>query len=384
MAGRGAGLRKQTEMGLMSMKIASYNVENLFERAVALSAGTDATAAEAAIAAQGEINVLLRKAIYDDPVRARILELLTQLGLRDSDDGSPLVILRQNRGQLVRRHQDGTVEVVAGGRGDWLGWVELKTEAVNETSTQNTARVIKEVDADILGVVEAETRHSLRDFSRVLLRQVGGQPYEESMLIEGNDDRGINVGLMAKEGFDVDNIDTHIFDLVKVNEPIFSRDCPEYLVRGKTGTEVLVLVNHFKSKRGGGDARRLRQATRVKEIVNQRLAEQPNLVVLGDFNDTPDSANLAPLLTGTPLKDISTHASFDDGGFPGTFGTQGASNRIDYILLSPSLLDNVTAGGIFRRGVFSANDQWPMFDTVTKKSQQASDHAAIWAEITLP
>lgn len=204
------------------------------------------------------------------------------------------------------------------------------------------------------------------------------------MLIEGNDDRGINVGLMAKEGFDIDNIDTHIFDLVKVNEPIFSRDCPEYLVRGKTGTEVLVLVNHFKSKRGGGDARRLRQATRVKEIVNQRLAEQPNLVVLGDFNDTPDSANLAPLLTGTPLKDISTHASFDDGGFPGTLGTQGASNRIDYILLSPSLLDNVTAGGIFRRGVFSASDQWPMFDTVTKKSEQASDHAVIWAEITLP
>lgn len=384
MAGRGAGLRKQTEMGSMSMKIASYNVENLFERAVALSASADATAAEATIAAQGEINVLLRKAIYDDPVRARILELLTQLGLRDSDAGSPLVILRQNRGQLVRRHQDGTVEVVAGGRGDWLGWVELKTEAVNETSTQNTARVIKEVDADILGVVEAETRHSLRDFSRVLLRQVGGQPYEESMLIEGNDDRGINVGLIAKEGFDVDNIDTHIFDLVKVNEPIFSRDCPEYLVRGKTGTEVLVLVNHFKSKRGGGDARRLRQATRVKEIVNQRLAEQPNLVVLGDFNDTPDSANLAPLLTGTPLKDISTHAGFDDGGFPGTFGAQGASNRIDYILLSPSLFDNVTAGGILRRGVFSASDQWPMFDTVTKKSEQASDHAAIWAEITLP
>ena len=36
------------------MKIASYNVENLFERAVALSGETNAAEAQAAIVAQGE------------------------------------------------------------------------------------------------------------------------------------------------------------------------------------------------------------------------------------------------------------------------------------------------------------------------------------------
>jgi endonuclease/exonuclease/phosphatase family metal-dependent hydrolase len=154
-------------------------------------------------------------------------------------------------------------------------------------------------------------------------------------------------------------------------------------VRTEAGTEILVPVNHFKSKRGGGGERRLRQATRVKEIVNERLAEQPNLVVLGDLNDTPDSDTLTPLLTATPLKDISTSPHFDDGGFPGTFGTQVKSNKIDYLLLSPSLIDNVTAGGIFRQGVFSARDAWPMFPTVAKKIDQASDHAAIWAQIDL-
>jgi len=203
------------------------------------------------------------------------------------------------------------------------------------------------------------------------------------MLIEGNDDRGINVGLLTKEGFAFDALRTHIFDLFAPNRAIFSRDCPEYLVRSAAGTEILVLVNHFKSKRGGGDAQRLRQATRVKDIVTERLTEHPNLVVLGDFNDTPDSDNLKPLLTGTPLKDISTHPSFDDGGFPGTFGGQGAGDRIDYLLLSPALMDKVTAGGIFRKGVFSASDRWPMFNSVTAKSEQASDHAAIWADIDL-
>lgn len=74
------------------MRIASYNVENLFERAVAMS---DAAAAGTeTLVAQAEINGLLRKAVYTDPDRARILELLTELGLRDDDDGSELVILR--------------------------------------------------------------------------------------------------------------------------------------------------------------------------------------------------------------------------------------------------------------------------------------------------
>jgi endonuclease/exonuclease/phosphatase family metal-dependent hydrolase len=364
------------------MRIASYNVENLFERAVAMA--TDAGAGDETLIAQAEVNTLLRKAIYTPPDRTRILELLTTLGLRDDDDGSGLAILRQNRGQLILRHQNGTVEIVAGGRGDWLGWVELKTEAVDELATRNTARVIHEVDADILGVVEAETRGSLRDFSRVMLRAVGGEPYAHSMLVEGNDDRGINVGLMTKDAFEFDVECTHIFDLGANDEPIFSRDCIEYAVRTAAGKEVLVLVNHFKSKRGGGDARRLRQATRVKEIVNERLAEHPNLVVLGDLNDTPGSPNLAPLIDDTPLEDISTSPRFDDGGFPGTFGTQGAANKIDYVLLSPSLMAKVTNGGIFRQGVFSASDRWPFFKTITEKVHQASDHAAIWVDIDLP
>ena len=250
-------------------------------------------------------------------------------------------------------------------------------------TTRNTARVIHEVDADILGVVEAESRGSLRDFSRVMLRRAGGEPYAHSMLIEGNDDRGINVGLMTKDGFDFELERTHIFDLGDNDLPIFSRDCIEYAIRTPGGTEILVLVNHFKSKIGGGDKRRLAQATRVKEIVNERLPKRPNLVVLGDLNDTPDSANLKPLLEGTSLKDVSTDKDFDDGGFPGTFGTQ--HDKIDYLLLSPALLKKLTAGGIFRRGVFSAGKHWPFFDdTITKKVEQASDHAAIWAEINVP
>ncbi len=363
------------------MLIASFNVQNLFERARALSAEEDAAGLKA-VTAQAEINGLLRKAEYDSSDRKRIGKLLAELGLDESDEGSGLAMLRQNRGRLVKRPKTGGFEIVAKGRADWIGWVELKTEPVDEQSTRNTARVIKEVDADVLGVVEAESRRSLRDFSRVMLRRVGGQPYEHSMLIDGNDDRGIDVGLMTKEGFEFDGVRTHVFEL-DGRQPLFSRDCPEYLLRTPSGTDVLVLVNHFKSKRGGGEDRRRKQADRVAEIVRERLPEHANLVVLGDLNDSPGSDTLRALLEDTSLKDVSNSAQFDDGGLPGTFGSQRAQDKFDYVLLSPDLFDRVEKGGILRKGIFTGSQRWEMFDTTTERTHQASDHAAVWARIEL-
>ncbi|MFA9202266.1 MAG: endonuclease/exonuclease/phosphatase family protein, partial [Candidatus Nanopelagicaceae bacterium] len=86
-----------------------------------------------------------------------------RLGLRD-DDESHYVLLRQNRGRLIKRSRSSAPEIVANGRGDWIGWLELKTEAVNEIATRMTARVIKDVNADILAVVEAEDRIALKHF----------------------------------------------------------------------------------------------------------------------------------------------------------------------------------------------------------------------------
>ena len=87
---------------------------------------------------------------------------------------------------------------------------------------------------------------------------------------------------------------------------MFSRDCPEYEIRTPGGHRLVVLVNHLKSKGYGtqadNNARRARQAQRVADIYRRRRTEGVSYVaVLGDFNDTPTSAPLAPLVTGTDL-----------------------------------------------------------------------------------
>ena len=152
------------------MRIAAFNVENLFQRAKALNPETRAEG-KPILEKHARINELINLPVYTDAVKDEIRELLLELGLEKRDDGGEWVILRQNRGKLVRRPTAGGLEIVADGREDWIGWVELKTEQVNELAMDHTAMVIRDVDADILGVVEAESRIVLDRFSAQLLQE---------------------------------------------------------------------------------------------------------------------------------------------------------------------------------------------------------------------
>lgn len=61
---------------------------------------------------------------------------------------------------------------MAEGRDSWVGWAKLKTAAVDEIAVINTGRVIRDVDADILAVVEAENRVALNQFSEFVFHRV--------------------------------------------------------------------------------------------------------------------------------------------------------------------------------------------------------------------
>ena len=376
--------------GVVDMRIASYNVENLFDRAKILNEADRATEKKV-LAAAADLTALLEEPVYDPAAKERILQLLTVLGLERGDD-SEFVRLRKIRGQLVRRPRSGPVQVVADGRADWIGWIELKTEPVDEWAMRHTAMVIRDVDADVLGVVEADSRPTLSMFSDALLAQVGAEPYPQVMLIDGNDDRGIDVGVLARDDFPLRSIVTHVFDRDDQGV-IFSRDCPEYHFGVPGGGHLVVLVNHFKSKGYStagdplGAKRRRRQAVRVAEIYATRRAEgMESVAVVGDLNDDPSAAALAPLLSDTDLRDISVHPGFDFGPRTGTFGSGNDKDKIDYVLLSPALFERATGGAVYRKGVWHGprvRNPWPIYDTLTEEVRAASDHAAIYADIDL-
>src|SRR3954449_7744920 len=223
------------------MRLTSFNVENLFQRARALDP-TNWDAGQPVLQRQAQLNALLGQPVYSAADKARIVDLLGELGLTAADDGSPLVILRQNRGHLLTRHVDGQIEITANGREDWIGWVELKVGPVNALSTRHTAQVIADLTPDVLAVVEVENRATLKDFSDVMLPAVDAAAYQHAMLIDGNDDRGIDVGILLTGGYQIASMRSHVDDSDQQGR-IFSRDCPEYALQAPDGQRLLLLVN---------------------------------------------------------------------------------------------------------------------------------------------
>ncbi|MFC7398064.1 endonuclease/exonuclease/phosphatase family protein [Chelatococcus sp. GCM10030263] len=369
------------------MRLASYNVENLFDRAKAMNLDSweDGKPVLEQFAA---LNALLGELTYTEAIKTKMAALMIELGLERSDTG-PFVILRRNRGGLVRRPRGGGIEIVADSRLDWVGSLELRDEPINEHAMHNTARVLIDVGADIFGVVEAESRPVLAAFNREIVAAMGGSPFAHVMVIDGNDERGIDVGLMTREGFPIGPMRSHVDDRAANGEQIFSRDCPEFSVTTPDGNQLVVMVNHLKSKGYGGraasNAKRRLQAERVRAIYEDVLAGGTEYVaVIGDLNDTPESEPLKPLLDSN-LKDAFTHPAFDDGGYPGTYGLCNAGDKIDYLLLSPALYARVEGGGVFRSGMWpgSRPKRWDVYEELKRKEDAGSDHAAVWVDLDI-
>ena len=367
------------------MRIATFNVENMFERPSIMNMD-NFRVGKKVLADYARLNELIENESYSQADKDEILNIMALYKGLISNEESKYICLRVVRGQFVKKSKPPTI--TANGRGDWIGWFELMKEPVKETATENTGRVIHELNADVVCVVEAEDRIALKHFNETVMPKVGDKPFEHVMLIDGNDDRGIDVGILVRGPYTIKQIASHVDDKDPAGV-IFSRDCAEYLITSQTGEQVLVLVNHLKSKGFGAkdssDSKRKRQADRVREIYEQRLKEgYKYIAIVGDFNDTPDSQALVNLLTDG-LVDIMAHPNFKGDERPGTYGNGTEAEKIDYILMSSQLADRVVAGGIERRGVWGGKNGtlFPHFPEMKYSKDAASDHAALWVEVSM-
>ncbi len=365
----------------MKLRVATYNVENLFERpqAMAPEAGEQG---QQAIDDHAELNRIVSKPLYSEHDKARLLALEERYGFAALNaPANALVYLNKVRGQLYARRQ-GVLGVAAEGRDSWTGWFELRKRNVTWQATYNTARVIAEVNPDILLCVEVENRPTLQRFNDQVLKTQFERGFPHAMVIDGNDDRGIDVGVLSR--YPINGMRSHVDDRNPNGERTFSRDCPEYVVQLAPGKAIVVLPNHFKSRRGGNGGpvqeRRLAQACAASAIASRAQEMSPFVLLGGDLNDTPDSPALQPLWE-TGFVDVLDHASYP-ADRPGTYGTGRAGDKIDYLLMSPALRARLQHTGIERRGSYHPNT-WEPFDTVKSAADEASDHHLVWADFEL-
>ncbi len=361
------------------MIIATFNVENLFERPRAMNLPTW-SAGQPALDAAGELNLLFNKRAYPAADKRRMLQLLANHHLLAARSNDSLLALRLVRGELFALGEKP--HIVATGRDSWVGWVELKTEPLADEAITNTARVIAEVNPDVLVLVEVESRPALQHFHDKVLRPLLPEPFPYNMLIDGNDERGIDIGILSR--YPIQRMRSHIADYTGKSHT-FARDCPEYYLELPSGRELLLLPNHFTSK--GSDTtgkRRAIQAAAVRTIYDSLRRRYPLALVAGDFNDYPKSRALAPLLQGTNLRDAMSLKQYR-GAYPGTYQHATATEKLDYLLLSPELRRRVQAVDVCRKGYY-APTKWEAFPNITAKNKerfQASDHHCLWAEVAI-
>ena len=141
---------------------------------------------------------------------------------------------------------------------------------------------------------------------------------------------------------------------------IFSRDCLEVDFLLPDGKTLTVFVNHLKSKFSGneedkewrltnmleGHKKRLRQAQVVAELVERRFSgnlDTALFAVVGDFNDTPFSPWVAPLVNSPHLVDVVRQFCEPDKQWTFYWRSKGRVSQIDYILASPALARRVEA-----------------------------------------
>ena len=190
--------------------------------------------------------------------------------------------------------------------------------AHHDDARQMKALAIAACGADVVCLQEVENRTALDDFEDAYLYPTTGVGYPHKVWTAGNDSRGIDVALMARErtatGETIEVLDTRShrkrsyadFGLhnaalakmgVEAHDRIFRRDCLEVdLAIG--GRRLTLFLCHFKSMgpgRNGVPGRewtlpvRLAEALAVRRIVRDRFgtdrAARMRWLVVGDLND---------------------------------------------------------------------------------------------------
>ena len=373
------------------MKIATYNIQNLFHRDKNLSEKTYSKCVSDWI---NELDDLMSGKTYPGNRIDRIQELAFLLGFEKTYH-TPYAVMRRRAGSLFLKGVYYSKEVKANELTDWNGWVSIKTVPLDRIAIQNKARVIAEINPDILLLQEIEDRASLEEFNAELLPEFECLPFQDLTVLQSSDKRGLETGSMLKNSYRVTSIKSHRFDVVDSSNLIKEFLQYEILTQSK---EILCLLaaqlQEDGKEKDKSDAIRKKQANYITNIYQDLREEgQENIIIAGTLNAVSYCDSLSPLLRNTDLKDVTKHSSFKvdfDQGKDASYFRLGAYRKgvnikqKDYLLLSPKLFSKIEKSGLNRKGVWpNKKPMWSIYSSIDNKNQAASEHPAIWAEIKL-
>jgi endonuclease/exonuclease/phosphatase family metal-dependent hydrolase len=210
------------------------------------------------------------------------------------------------------------------------------------------AQSIESLNADVIAMEEVENRDYLQRFVDVFLPHLG---YEEVVLFEGNDGRGIDVALISRVPVGAVRSHRHLkFPGSDGSQQHFQRDLLAVTLEPTGGPPVQVWVVHLKSKRGDDDAAsaiiRVAEATQIRKELDAELADDPQarIIVTGDFNDTAESETIQTIVGTGPTAMWSAITDLGPNPRVLTYNEGEFKSVIDYMLCSPAMRQQYVKG----------------------------------------
>ena len=367
------------------MKIATFNIQNLFYRNRELLQKDRSKNAADWIT---ELDTLLRKHPKGTGDGERINDLSCLVGFERTGD-MPYAILRNKGGNLCFTKQGFQNLNKASFLTDWEGWVKVANRPLHEKAIFSKAYVIADIDPDVLILQEVEDRASLMEFNTEFLPLLKVSPYREVMVFETNDARGLGMGIMLKNGYRLNGVRNHLYDLDADGLALFDTDCQEYEIGTPEGGTFWVLSTIFSQE----EVQRKKQAEKVAEFYARMRSEGKRVLASGTLNDVSYSDALSPMIRETDLRDIGRHELFradTDRGRDGSYFRLGAYRlgvnikQKDYLLLPPDCFNKVQKAGMNRKGTWpDRKPSWELYPSVSGKQHAASEHPLVWAEVEL-
>ena len=207
------------------------------------------------------------------------------------------------------------------------------TQEIYDLKIKNSVEVLSDLDVDVLGLCEVENKNVLNDLNDAF------EDKEYKIIhYESPDERGIDNALLY---------DPKKFKVIS-SKPIRNilggddktRDI--LYVEGEFNRNLIhIFVNHWPSNYGGKEKsipkRNFTSKLLLSEIQKINEVEvEPNIILLGDFNEDPDDKNVL-LLESAGLTNLMT-AMIDKEDIS-TYIYRGTNYLYDQIIVSNSILD---------------------------------------------
>ncbi len=370
------------------MRIATFNIQNLFHRHLDLIEMGYEVKFEVW---REEFEGLLLKEQRTVTDYSRMRELAELLGFHKSSH-EPYLSMKNIDGSLYVKSAMKVKQWKASYLTDWNGWIKLRSVPLSKNAVINKAKVIFDIDADIVLLQEVENRESLAQFNEAFFKGNQKSNYRRIMHIQGNDATDLGMGILLKEGYHIKSVKSFSNERDELGKLLFNVDFHQYKIKTPNNKTLYILCCQLAGE-DQSDSSRKKQANKVAEVYEGlRLKGKENIVILGTLNVPSYSGSICPIME-TGVKDVVTHTSFSvlpDTGADAGYFRMGAYRKgvnirqKDYLLVSLALFEKIKGCGMNRKGMWPLNKpEWETYDSMKNERDSASDHPLLWAELAL-